>query len=419
MPYIFRITLFITLGLLLMSGCFGDGNNPFDPDNCVPDRISDAHITYADSTDDVYLIWTSPDYCRKSDTVERYEIRYLYDDPFDWENALPVIDPPAAMPPGEIQTYRLRYPDRGRALFMAIASVGTSGKPSDPSNIAVLNVPGFALTGVCRNVFTGISLPGIEVIVRESSDTYTVITDANGEFFLADLAPQVLEIEIRFDTNDPSYFNLSQQFVITEDSAPAFFLIPHQMSEVLPSVSLLSLFKTVATYSAFGTSRELIKWALRPVQTYIPPYINSEGIDYGTLARSAVQRWMDRTGYELFQFVEAPPATGVEFHFLTRAEMGSLSGITRHTYDSDGLPLKDDVQIVDDLSDSTFVYRVLLHETGHTLQFKHLSNQQFIMYPSHPLPGDISNDEVWLVNLLESLPNRTNIDIYQNVEPLQ
>lgn len=416
MPHLFRIRTFLfAAGASVIFGCFGDADNIFDPDTCVPDRIVDARIAYDDSTGDACLTWTAPDYCRKRDTVERYEIRYAYDGPFEWEAASSAIDPPAALAPGERQQYRFRYPDRGRPLFMAVASVGASGRPSRPSNTAFLDIPGFAFSGACLNAFTGAALPGIDVVVREGGGAHTLTTDASGGFALADLAPQVIEIQIESAAN--TYFPLAQQVVLADDIARTFPLIPHEMSEIVPSVSLLKLFKTVATCSFSDGRQELIKWALAPVKTCIPDYSNSEGIDYGAAARSAVRRWMDRTGFELFQFVDSPPDTGIVFRFLTRSEMGSLNGITRYTYGSDGLPLTNEVQIADDLADSTFVYRILLHETGHTLQFKHLSNQQFIMYYSHPLPGDISNDEVWLVRLLQSLPVRTDISIFQDVGP--
>ncbi len=415
MPQAPRILSLLALGLLLMSGC-SDNTNPFDPDECVPIRITDARLSYADSTDEAYLTWTSPIYCTKSREAERYEIRYFYDGPFVWDEAFTVIDPPAALPTGEMQTYRFRYPDRGRPLYMAVASVGQSGIPAPPSNTAFLNVPGFAVTGVFRDIFTGAPLANAALELRGSDSTYTLATDMNGEFSQTDLAPQEYELLFRPDVSDPEYFGVALRFTLAENVRETIALIPFRMSDVLPATSMLTLFKTAVSYAGpVGTT--LMKWARRPVRIYIPSFMNGAGVDYTATAHLAVERWMERTGCELYRFVDAPPDTGVVFRFRTRAEMGSMIGVTRHTFGTDGLPLKDTVDIVDDLSDSAFAYRVMLHETGHTIQLKHLANNGFIMYGGQPLPLDISDDEVWIVRLLEALPNRTELSIYQEVGP--
>ncbi|MEE9269032.1 MAG: hypothetical protein V3V49_02115 [Candidatus Krumholzibacteria bacterium] len=395
---------------LLFMGC--SDPQPFSADTQRPDRIGDARLSFVDSTSGATLTWTSPQSRGNSGTVERYEIRFVYDEPFAWATAAPVVDPPLPAPPGTEQSYHIRYPDRGRNLSLAISSIDHSGNFSAPSNVAALSVPGFTFAGQCRQVFTDAPLEGIEVRLQGVEKKHSVTTDVRGEFSQPDVTPQEYQIAIHFDGNQPGYFNLDTRFVITSDIVQTFLLIPHRGSDVLPSESALSLFKSAVVRSP---SRQVLKWSF-PVSTYVPPFVNSLGLDYGTAARAAMQRWMDRTGITLFAFVDSPPAP-IEVSVKSPGQMGANNAVTRYTVDADGFLTKAVINIVNDFSDPGFLYRVFLHESGHAIGLQHLTDRGFIMYFGQPLPGDISDDEVWIVNLFDAIPNQTFVDIYSDPEP--
>ena len=97
--------------------------------------------------------------------------------------------------------------------------------------------------------------------------------------------------------------------------------------------------------------------------------------------------------------------------------MNGLIGVTRHTDGSDDLPLKDIIEVVNDVPIESTLYMIFLHEIGHTIRFRHLPSVGFLMYGGQPLPDDISDDEVQLVKLLEALPNRIDLRIYRESEP--
>ena len=80
-------------------------------------------------------------------------------------------------------------------------------------------------------------------------------------------------------------------------------------------------------------------------------------------------------------------------------------------------PLRDDIEIVNDFVTVEDLYRVMMHELGHTIHFGHLGYQEFIMYIGGNLPADISNDEAEAVKLLVSLPSRINMAIYDESSP--
>jgi hypothetical protein len=396
---------------LFLVGC--SDPQPFSADAQQPDRIGDARLSFVDSTGSATLTWTSPGSRGNNGAAERYEIRFVYDAPFGWSTAIPVADPPLPAPPGTKQSYHIRYPERGRNLGMAISSIGPSGISSAPSNVAALSVPGFTFAGECRHVFTRAPLEGIEVRLQGVEQNYAVTTDVRGEFSQPDVAPQEYQVAIHFNGNPPGYFNLDTRFVITSDIVQTFLLIPFKTSDVQPSVSALSLFKSAVIRSS---SRQLLKWPGFPVSTYVPPFVNALGLDYGAAARSAMQRWMDRTGIAFFAFVDSPPAP-IEVSYKSPSQMGSNNAVTRYTVDAEGLPTKAVIDIANDFSDPAFLYRVFLHETGHTIGLQHLADRGFIMYFGQPLPGDISDDEVWIANLFHAMPNQTFVDIYSDPDP--
>ena len=270
-----RIHIVFAIGLLLLLGCSDQDSAPLGIDGVAPDVIEDASISYADSTDDVYLTWTAPANGRHGGSVDRYEIRYVYDAPLDWETAFPVLDPPLPTTPGEIQSYRHRYPDRGRDLYMAIASVGASGDPSAPSNTAYLKVPGFTFTGVCRDVYTRDALANIKVELQGADGTLLLETNAEGEFSVSNMVPQELTVTLAHGEGTPTHFQITQRFVLAEDISHTFLLIPYQRSEVLPSMSLLQLFMTCDDQLGHYYTSEVGPPA---GPTYIPSFVNSHGL---------------------------------------------------------------------------------------------------------------------------------------------
>jgi hypothetical protein len=135
-------------------------------------------------------------------------------------------------------------------------------------------------------------------------------------------------------------------------------------------------------------------------------------VDYQFEAQRAAQRWNDRADCALFQFVDQPPDTGIIFRFKSPASMGIQIGICRYSFGDDGHPLINHIDIVNNLSSEEKLYRITMHELGHTLHFGHLPFPEFIMYLKANLPTDISNDEAKAAKLLASLPSTINMSMY-------
>jgi hypothetical protein len=153
------------------------------------------------------------------------------------------------------------------------------------------------------------------------------------------------------------------------------------------------------------------------VSFYARDFVNVNGLDYRALLQQAADRWNTRLGFQMFTAVAADPSTGILVEFLPRSTMGTVIGVTEYTVDAAGYPVHDRIRIVDDLLDGSKLYSIFMHELGHTIPLGHLP-AGFIMYAGQPLPPDITDDEVAMVQLLLALPNGTNLDKYDQSPPV-
>jgi hypothetical protein len=156
---------------------------------------------------------------------------------------------------------------------------------------------------------------------------------------------------------------------------------------------------------------------MSPVPCYIPPFVNGDGVDYELESRAAAQRWMDATGRQIFTFVDSEPESGVMVRYLSPENLPNNVALTRRTNGPDNHPLLDVIEIRNTFRSASTLYLTLLHEFGHTIRLEHFNTSEFIMYGGQPLPSDISQDEIDIVRLHQSLPTRVSMDIYDESNP--
>ncbi len=402
--------------LLALSPCSDVEHYPPLPDPLeVPERITDATLVYDAAMGDAVLSWTAPEVSHTASEISRYEIRYLYDDVFDWESADPVLDPPLPARPGVVQEYRFRRPELGGEIGVAVVAIDDADLASEASNVAVLQVPGFSFSGRVIDALTQAPVEGFIVEVEGEIFSRYLPTNAAGEFELTDLRPQRITVLLRNDPAAPQYFDLREEFEFTEDAEQLFVVIPHAMSERYPALSMLTLFRqaTVTYQAEFSVLR---RWKQLPVPLYIPEYTNTSGLDYRAFAVEAANRWMELTGIELWEIVDEPAAWGTAIAIKTIEEMQPLVGVTHHEQDADGYPLRSDIDIVNSIPIAVRLRQVLMHELGHTIRVAHLP-RGFLMFAGQPLPDDPLPDEVLMVRLIHGLNNPTEMKVYREVTP--
>jgi hypothetical protein len=198
------------------------------------------------------------------------------------------------------------------------------------------------------------------------------------------------------------------------DTLMDFLMIEYEQTEIPSGNNLLWLFAHAADISLSNTTFK--KWRDYPLKCYIPAFVNN-GLDFEDAAKQAANHWMDRTGLQIFTFVDSPPDTGVTIAFKPRGEMGGHIGITHHTNDSQGYPLKDDIAIVDDFRDWHGLWVTALHELGHTIRLSHLPAGYLMNASQQDMAHDITNDEVKLVQLYMALPNSLDMAPYDPSDP--
>lgn len=404
----FQSTLQILTIALLVSDIGCSDYQVADPTAILSEVIVDAEASFVDATSEVVLTWTAPLDPENGGSVSRYEIRYLYDQPFDWSLAFPVIDPPTPARPGTRQTYVLDDTQEGRELSVAVAGIDEAGTPR-VGNTVVMTVPGLTVAGCLADAVTGEPVPEIEVIVQHRIRTSTQPTGADGCFQIENIPPGPVDFVFRSTDAVHRYFEVTGSMLLLTDVTLGYGMIPFRQSTVVPTMTMLTLLKAAVGY---GGSSVVSKWPALPVPVCAPELVNSSGVDYAALTTEAVVRWNEAAGAPIMAVVDTIPDRGVVMNYHPKAEMEPQVGFTVHSNDDAGKPLRDDINLINDFINSDVAYRVILHELGHTIRFGHLPSSGFIMYGAQPLPTDISDDEEWLLKVYEALPDGTNLEFY-------
>jgi hypothetical protein len=284
----------------------------------------------------------------------------------------------------------------------------------------MVRIAGLEFVGQCIDVFTGAPIEGLDVQVSAGPAVF-LVTDSEGRFSVDDVRPGATSVEITTGSTTAvyPYHRLNQVFIVERDSTHTFGMVQARPTTApeLGGISLLEFFKELT--ETVDSPTLLAKWHSYPVPCYIPPFINTKGVDYGTITQTAAQRWMDVTGIQLFTFVSSRPDTGVAIVYKPWAEISPLSAFTKHNVGADSHPILDEIAVRDDIppASESFLYRVMLHELGHTIRFGHLNLNNFIMYAGQPLPPDIHEDERAAAVLHQALPTRVDMAIYDSSFP--
>ena len=416
--------------IVLIASCSDD--SPFDPgnggndtlpgpnptDTIAPSIVADGSLRVSATGDVAIFEWYAPHDDEVDQAVDHYEIRFAYTlgnpPPAFWDGlSTPVLDPPVPASPGNRQTYVFTGLDLGRDMWVGIRSYDATGNQSPGSDLFTAHVPGIEFTGRCIDALTRDPISGLTVWLG-SGTQFNLVTDADGEFAMDDLLPGGSAVVIKTGSAASDYHRLSQVFYLGGDSTHTFVMVPFQqtIAPVLGGVSVLEFVKTLT--ETLPPRTLLAKWHNYPVPVYIPPFVNTYGVDYEALSTAAAQRWMDKSGKPLFTFVDSKPDTGIVLVFRSEEDMPRLIGVTHHTVGADSHPIMDEIWIRNNAqpAGAAFLYKVILHEFGHTIRFGHIDFEVFIMHGGQPLPDDISDDEVNAVKLHYGLPTRVNMAIY-------
>lgn len=400
----------------LFMACGDDGSTPVPggaPDTHAPETIDDLGLAYDAPGDAVLFTWTAPHDDGGDVRVDHYDIRYSSSFPFDWERSTRVADPPLPLAPGSTQELTLASPARGQEIYASIRAFDAAGNRSAAGAVAHVRVPGFSFEATCVDALTASPVAGLDAsITTRATDHF--VTGTDGRVHLADLGGGTVGVMLSRGSAATAYHTFSDVFPFSSDISLMFPMIPFQDPESDLYASILALLQD-GIFSP-GGERVIRRWHNYPVQFYAPDFVNVNGLDYRALVQQAADRWNTRLGFQMFVPAGADPPTGILVEFLPRSTMGSVNGVTDYSPDADGYPVHDRIRIVDDMTDGPRLYSIFMHELGHTIPLVHLP-AGFIMYGSQPLPDDITDDEVTMVQLLLALPNGTILDRYDPSPP--
>jgi len=400
----------------LFIACGDDGSTPVPvggPDTHAPQAIDDLELAYDAPGDAVLFTWTAPHDDGEDLRADHYDIRYGSSFPFDWERSTRVNNPPLPLAPGSTQAMTLASPARGQELYASIRAFDAAGNQSAAGAVAHVRVPGFRFEAICVDALTTLPIAGLDASITARTLNHFV-TGADGRLYLSDLGGGAAGVLLSRGSAATAYHTFSDVFTLSSDFSRVFPMIPFQDPASDLYASILALLKD-AIFSP-GGERVIKRWDNYPVSFYARDFVNANGLDYRDLLQQAADRWNTRLGFQMFAPAGVDPPTGILVEFLPRSTMGSVNGVTEYSPDVDGYPVHDRIRIVDDLADGPRLYSIFMHELGHTIPLVHLP-AGFIMYGSQPLPDDITDDEVTMVQLLLALPNGTNLDRYDPSPP--
>jgi hypothetical protein len=392
----------------------GHQTSDFNP----PQPVTDPQLTFSLPDGKAYLEWTAPYDDTDDEPVARYEVRFSYTSQFKflWDLGIIHSAPPKPKPPGEPESLIIDAPARGRDLYAAIKAFDESNNESSVHDYAFIHVPGYTLSGQCLDALTHQPVQNLAVKVT-ANYVQTLATDVDGRFANGDLTAGTAVVSISTGEATCAYHHLGKSFGLTDDTHDIYYCIAVQPTDSPHYKNLLELFKVLTRTDSPPFSTILATWRRRPVRCYVPDFVNDSGVDYHAVTLAALQRWTDKAGTELFALTGTPPDTGIVFKFKPPTEMGIHLGLTSHTYDPEKHPVTDVVSVVNTFNSSFTLYKVMLHEIGHTIQFGHVPYSSFIMYESQPIPDDISDDEANVLRLLLALPVRLDMANYDENYP--
>ena len=306
-------------------------------------------------------------------------------------------------------------PSFGKKVRVAVASADYSGNLSGVALTDALPVPGFALSGCYVDILSGGSVSPPDVTVNGPEQSLSLAVDGNGCFAAADVAPQSLVLATGYRGAQSPYANLDRSLRLVDDTQLELLLIPNIQSEVNPSLTRLDLFKTASGTSVGAPPHPIALWPGYPIDVYLEPFTNTHGFAYEEAAAAAIGTWESRSGLDLFTIVGAPPAQ-VEMRYRPPEDLEPNLAFTQYTQGTDGLLETATIHIKNDFDIPESLAKTMVHEFGHTLGLAHLPTRGFMMFGGQPLPAEITDDEVWIVQLLYRVAAGTDMSAYTNPE---
>ncbi|HEX6791008.1 MAG TPA: hypothetical protein VF247_06835 [Candidatus Krumholzibacteria bacterium] len=403
---------------VMLVACGDDSTTPpppVGPDQTAPHPVDDLTLTYDSLAQAVNFAWTAPRDDELRDRVDRYDIRYSESFPFDWDQATRVAEPPAPLEPGAAQQYQLAGPRRGRDLYASVRAVDAAGNASPAGVVAHARVPGYSFIVTCIDALTDQPVEGLDVSIRGRISQH-LATGPDGRIVLNDFPGGTLDLSVTTGSAVPLYHTFTPPGMsINTNLSLVYEMVPFQATDSPSFTSVLHLL-----YVCGGSPgvKSIKRWYSLPVKWYTRDFVNVNGLDCGALTEQAAERWNTRLGFQLFEPAASDPGVGILVEFLPRSVMGTINGICEYDNDADGYPGHDHIKILDDFADEPRLYSILMHEIGHAIPLGHLG-PGFIMYASQPLPSDITDDEVKMVQLMFALPNGTLLDNYDIFPPAQ
>ncbi len=376
-----------------------------EPDESLPAKVAILSIGPGPQAGQVDIEWSAVGDDGMTGLPSFYVVRTSpvpILDEYGWNSASERPGEPAPAAPGEIMRMTVADLPPARTVYIAVRAVDDFGNLSPLSDLAGTVARGMKISGTVRDALSGVPVPGIRLILLSVADT----TGTDGSFTLRELPAGTGFIKVEdenFLTLKGNYFDLLvSPYTVVDGDVLDILLIPNAPLVTTEYTDFLNWYRSMTDLQ--GTTVELLdRWDI-PCRVYVPPLVVN-GIDYQQTIKDAFDEWETDIGWNVFEFVDAVPDTGVYVVYSDNPNDRDQYAVIRQ--DTRRLTIQGRIKIRNVYTtDELDVLRItILHEVGHSLGLQHSNDSIHLMIGGRfPAVSHPTTDEISLVRVMYRLP---------------
>ncbi|MFQ5512164.1 MAG: hypothetical protein ACE5EO_09975 [Candidatus Krumholzibacteriia bacterium] len=330
-------------------------------------------------------------------------------DEHTWDAASERTGVPAPASPGAVQTMVIRDLKPADFVWVAVRARDDFGNLSSVSSPVAGTSKGMEVFGTVRDAVTGAPVPGVVVELGGLEAT----TRIDGGFALTEMPQTIAPFRLKDENLSGSvggYFDMETDFwLVYHDAYFTFWLMPNLPLQTTQYTSFLDYFRKLTSVGS-GLGDKLRTWDF-PVDVYVKPFVHA-GVDYEMKIKESFDDWELALGMELFTFVDAVPALGVQVDYRSDISADFYEVIT---VGPGFLPVQGRINMrtVYDGASLGLLKTISMHEIGHAIGMGHSDDAGHLMVGG--ITATVSGptqDEVALARAIVHIPRATLMNWY-------